>query len=142
MPFRSSAHTICVSETLFQSGKVDRITRSEADAMLLRGQDGIVEPEEVVPFAEQSADLAVSLFAFHEINDLPGYLAQIRRVLKPDGLLLAAFSGCRYARRIARMSDCGGNGTIGWRRSANLSVHGCTRRRCLASKSRLCAACH
>src|SRR4051812_39134433 len=41
----------------------------------------------------QSLDLAVSALALHFVNDLPGVLAQIRRALKPDGLLLAAMLG-------------------------------------------------
>ena len=41
----------------------------------------------------QSLDLAVSVLAFQFVNDLPGVLAQIRRALKPDGLLLAAMIG-------------------------------------------------
>jgi SAM-dependent methyltransferase len=40
-----------------------------------------------------SLDLAVSVLAFQFVNDLPGVLAQIRRALKPDGLLLAAMIG-------------------------------------------------
>jgi SAM-dependent methyltransferase len=41
----------------------------------------------------ESLDLAVSALAFHFVNDLPGVLAQIRRALRPDGLLLAAMMG-------------------------------------------------
>jgi len=41
----------------------------------------------------QSLDLVVSALAFQFVNDLPGVLAQIRRALKPDGLLLAAMVG-------------------------------------------------
>jgi SAM-dependent methyltransferase len=41
----------------------------------------------------QSLDLAVSALALQFVNDLPGVLAQIRRALKPDGLLLAAMVG-------------------------------------------------
>ncbi len=41
----------------------------------------------------QSLDLAVSALAFQFVNDLPGVLAQIRRALRPDGLLLAAMIG-------------------------------------------------
>ena len=43
--------------------------------------------------APGSLDLAVSALAFQFVNDLPGVLAQIRRALKPDGLLLAAMIG-------------------------------------------------
>jgi SAM-dependent methyltransferase len=38
-------------------------------------------------------DLAVSLFSLQWINDLPGALVQIRRLLKPDGLFLGALLG-------------------------------------------------
>lgn len=43
--------------------------------------------------APASLDLAVSALALQFANDLPGVLAQIRRALKPDGLLLAAMLG-------------------------------------------------
>lgn len=38
-------------------------------------------------------DLAVSLLSMQWLNDLPGVLAQIKRLLKPDGVLLAAMMG-------------------------------------------------
>ena len=40
-----------------------------------------------------SLDLALSALAFQFVNDLPGVLAQIRRALRPDGLLMAAMIG-------------------------------------------------
>ena len=40
-----------------------------------------------------SLDLVVSALALQFVNDLPGTLIQIRRALKPDGLLLAALIG-------------------------------------------------
>jgi SAM-dependent methyltransferase len=48
---------------------------------------------EVLPLPPESLDLAVSALAFQFVNDLPGVLAQIRRALRPDGLLLAAMIG-------------------------------------------------
>jgi SAM-dependent methyltransferase len=48
---------------------------------------------EHLPFAEQSFDLIVAPLALHWINDLPGALIQMRRALKPDGLLLASMFG-------------------------------------------------
>jgi SAM-dependent methyltransferase len=50
-------------------------------------------PQEVLPFQQEALDLVVSALAFQFVNDLPGVLAQIRRALKPDGLLLAAMIG-------------------------------------------------
>jgi SAM-dependent methyltransferase len=49
--------------------------------------------QETLPLAPESLELAVSALAFQFVNDLPGVLAQIRRALKPDGLLLAAMIG-------------------------------------------------
>jgi SAM-dependent methyltransferase len=51
------------------------------------------DDSEILPIEPQSLDLAVSALAFQFVNDLPGTLAQIRRALKPDGLLLAAMIG-------------------------------------------------
>lgn len=48
---------------------------------------------EALPFREAAFDLAVSALALQFVNDLPGALVQIRRVLKPDGLFLAALIG-------------------------------------------------
>jgi SAM-dependent methyltransferase len=48
---------------------------------------------EPLPLAPASIDLAVSALALQFVNDLPGVLAQIRRALRPDGLLLAAMIG-------------------------------------------------
>ncbi|RYX87340.1 MAG: SAM-dependent methyltransferase [Bradyrhizobiaceae bacterium] len=43
--------------------------------------------------APASLDLAVSALGLQLVNDLPGVLAQLRRALRPDGLLLAALLG-------------------------------------------------
>lgn len=48
---------------------------------------------EELPFAPGSLDLVISALALQFVNDLPGVLAQVRRALKPDGLLLAAMIG-------------------------------------------------
>ena len=54
---------------------------------------GLASDSETLPLRPASLDLAVSALAFQFVNDLPGVLAQIRRALKPDGLLLAAMIG-------------------------------------------------
>jgi SAM-dependent methyltransferase len=54
---------------------------------------GLDSDSEVLPLEPESLDLAVSALAFQFVNDLPGVLAQIRRALRPDGLLLAALPG-------------------------------------------------
>ena len=75
------------------SGKVDRLVRLEADSSFSGAADVLVAPPETVPLAPGSLDLAVSLLALHEVNDVPGLLIQIRRALRPDGLFLAALPG-------------------------------------------------
>ena len=53
----------------------------------------VVADEEALPFRDASLDLVVSALALQFVNDLPGTLIQVRRALKPDGLLLAALTG-------------------------------------------------
>jgi SAM-dependent methyltransferase len=53
----------------------------------------LVADEEALPFGESRFDLVASALSLHWVNDLPGALLQIRRSLKPDGLLLAALLG-------------------------------------------------
>ena len=65
------------------AGRVDRLTP-------IALPDFESEP---LALAAGSLDLAVSALALQFVNDLPGVLAQVRRALKPDGLLLAAMIG-------------------------------------------------
>jgi SAM-dependent methyltransferase len=53
----------------------------------------LVAEAEALPFAPHSFDLVLSNLLLHGTNDLPGALLQLRRVLRPDGLLLAALWG-------------------------------------------------
>lgn len=53
----------------------------------------VVADEESLPFAPRSFDLVLSAMSLHWVNDLPGTLIQIGRILKPDGLLLAGMLG-------------------------------------------------
>ncbi|MEZ2333885.1 methyltransferase domain-containing protein [Mesorhizobium sp. RCC_202] len=85
--------TPAAAEVLAASGKVTEIVRVEADGTFLAGAAGIVTPPETVPFEAESLDLVVSLLSLQAMNDIPGVLAQIRRVLKPDGLFLGALAG-------------------------------------------------
>ncbi len=50
----------------------------------------VVADEEYVPFGPNSFDLIVASLSLHWVNDLPGALIQLRRALRPDGLLLAS----------------------------------------------------
>lgn len=81
------------AEVLALSGKTDTIIEVTADVALAGSTNTLVAAAETIPLPLRSLDLAVSLYALHEANDIPGVLIQIRRALKPDGLLLAALPG-------------------------------------------------
>ncbi len=53
----------------------------------------VLAEAEALPFAAAAFDLVASPLALHWTNDLPGALLQLRRCLKPDGLLLASVLG-------------------------------------------------
>ena len=72
-----------------------RIVRCDAGFGFARRASGpaVQADEDRLPFADASFDLVVSLGVLDSVNDLPGALALIRRVLRPDGLFLGAFTG-------------------------------------------------
>lgn len=72
-----------------------RLIETDASPNMLAQCSGetVLADEELLPFAAASFDLVVSALSLQWVNDLPGTLAQIRRVLRPDGLLLAALCG-------------------------------------------------
>jgi NADH dehydrogenase [ubiquinone] 1 alpha subcomplex assembly factor 5 len=74
---------------------VDWLVRADLGLGFARCAHGpaVVADEERLPFAPQSFDLVVSAMNLHWVNDLPGTLVQVRRILKPDGLLLGAMLG-------------------------------------------------
>ncbi|WP_018429544.1 methyltransferase domain-containing protein [Hoeflea sp. 108] len=78
---------------LAASGKVADVQRVEADAAFLGGGPGVISDPETIALEPASIDLAVSLLALQEANDIPGQLIQIRRALKPDGLFLGVLAG-------------------------------------------------
>jgi len=59
----------------------------------LQGFPAVSADEERLPFAPGSFDLVVGCLSLHWTNDLPGVLAQLRTVLRPDGLLLVSLPG-------------------------------------------------
>lgn len=83
--------TDAVSRALATHPAVGRMLA--ARSLLQGGGVSIIADEEMLPVGGQTLDLVVSALALHNVNDLPGVLAQIRRVLRPDGLLLAAMIG-------------------------------------------------
>jgi SAM-dependent methyltransferase len=87
--------TDVVRRALMPSGKIDRfvVAAPVAQPSATPGEWQVVADAEALPFGDDSLDLVTSGLALHAVNDLPGTLVQIRRALKPDGLLLAALIG-------------------------------------------------
>jgi SAM-dependent methyltransferase len=91
--------TDAVRRTVVASGKVGSVIAADplvdtATRLRCAGSEFVVAAdEEALPFREAALDLVVSALVLQFVNDLPGTLVQIRRALKPDGLLLAALAG-------------------------------------------------
>ncbi|MGD9658342.1 MAG: methyltransferase domain-containing protein [Methylocystis sp.] len=70
------------------------IASGRARPLRASGHSGdVIIDEETPPFAPGSFDLIVSGMALQWVNDLPGALAQARRMLAPDGLFIACLIG-------------------------------------------------
>lgn len=55
--------------------------------------NGIHADEDALPLPENSVDLVLACGTLDTVNDLPGALVLIRRILRPDGLFLGACVG-------------------------------------------------
>jgi NADH dehydrogenase [ubiquinone] 1 alpha subcomplex assembly factor 5 len=91
-------HTGILAEILGQRGGIETLVQCDLSPGMAAVAAGNTHPtlvadEEWLPFRPASFDLVLSCLSLHWVNDLPGTLAQIRRVLKPDGLLLAVMVG-------------------------------------------------
>lgn len=87
------------------------IVNADAGFSFARMAGGIQCDEDRLPFADASFDLVVSIGTLDQVNDLPGALALIRRILRPDGLFLSAFAGA---------------GSLAWLKSAMLAADSAT----------------
>lgn len=55
--------------------------------------DLYLEEKEILPLEKNKFDAVISFFELHKINDLPGWLIQIKSALKEDGVLIACLAG-------------------------------------------------
>jgi NADH dehydrogenase [ubiquinone] 1 alpha subcomplex assembly factor 5 len=84
-----------IAAALGERRTVGCLVRADLGHRFARRTQGlaVVADEEYLPFAAGSFDLVLSAMDLHWVNDLPGTLIQIGRILKPDGLLLGAMLG-------------------------------------------------
>jgi len=70
-----------------------RVACVDPGFLAARAALGVQAEEDALPFADDSFDLILACGTLDSVNDLPGALILMRRILRPDGLLLAAFTG-------------------------------------------------
>ena len=89
------AHCGVLSRALSRRPEIETVVATDPSPAFLVGADGmrVVADPELIPFGKGSFDLAVSALALHWVGDLPGTLIQLRGVLKPGGMFLAAMLG-------------------------------------------------
>jgi SAM-dependent methyltransferase len=88
-------HTGQLGAALGTSSPIEHLVQTDLALGMARRTTGLrlVADEELLPFGPERFDLALSCLSLHWVNDLPGTLAQVASILKPDGLLLAALLG-------------------------------------------------
>lgn len=110
-------HTGQLAEVLRGRGGITTLVQCDLSEAMLRVASGLklVADEEYLPFAPHSFDLVMSVLSLHWVNDLPGTLAQIKKILKPDGIFLASFLGgvtLKELRRAVLEAGSGPNGGV------------------------------
>lgn len=83
-------HSSKTLNRLKESGKIEDLVIASA---IPDSFTTVITDDESLPFPAHSFDLVLCPFTLHRINDVPGFLAQIKMALKPDGLFLGGFPG-------------------------------------------------
>lgn len=84
------------------------VASADAGSLFAERTGGLECDEDRLPFPPGAFDLVASAGTLDSVNDLPGALVQIRHLLRPDGLFLAAFPGAGslpLLRRVMRAAD-------------------------------------
>jgi malonyl-CoA O-methyltransferase len=102
----------------FRKADVTGLDWSVSMLQQLQGRSGFMRPLKAVcadfgalPFADRSADLLYSNLALHWMRDLTALLAEIRRVLRPNGSLLFTCFGPESLRQLRSVWPMGGEST-------------------------------
>lgn len=87
-----------LSENLKQNNIIEKVYETDFSMQFLNNKNPknlINCDEEFLPFKNESFDLILSNLNLHWVNDLPGCLAQIKRILKKDGFFQATLFGSK-----------------------------------------------
>lgn len=79
-----------LAQRISDSGKADEVLTSD---IAPESGAAMILDSEALPFADGSLDAVLWVLGLEAVNDLPGTLLQIRRALKPDGVLIAGILG-------------------------------------------------
>jgi NADH dehydrogenase [ubiquinone] 1 alpha subcomplex assembly factor 5 len=101
-PFRKALDLGCgdsyLSRSLRERGL--EVVAADCGARFAAQGEGIQCDEDRLPFADASFDLVLSVGVLDSVNDLPGALTLVRRLLRPDGLFMAGFAGAGSLARL------------------------------------------
>ncbi|MTH99258.1 methyltransferase domain-containing protein [Roseibium sp. RKSG952] len=87
-------HNDDLARMIIESGKVAQLYRGHLFFANPHGrQCDFVFDDAFPPLGDETVSLIISPLTLQFVNDLPGTLIQLRRALKPDGLLLATLPG-------------------------------------------------
>ena len=75
------------------AGEYRRVIAVDPGARNAAAVGGVQAEEDMLPFEPESFELIVACGTLDSVGDLPGALLLMRRLLRPDGLLLASFVG-------------------------------------------------
>jgi NADH dehydrogenase [ubiquinone] 1 alpha subcomplex assembly factor 5 len=79
-------------EKILPQGATEVVHASLSKSEAIDG-DALAVEEDRLPYDPASFDLVISAGTLDSVNDLPGALIQIRRILRPDGLFLGHMFG-------------------------------------------------
>lgn len=88
------------------------VTVTDASPLVAAACGGIAADEDRLPLADASFDLIVAIGSLDGIDDLPGALLLLRRILRPDGLMLAALGAAGSLPRL-RSAMLAADATLG-----------------------------
>ncbi len=93
------ARTGYLSEMVKQNLAIKNLVETDISLNFLQNSKTnnfkVLANEEFLPFKDESFDLIVSNLALHWVNDLPGSLIQIKRILKKGGFFCANIFGSK-----------------------------------------------
>jgi ubiquinone/menaquinone biosynthesis C-methylase UbiE len=92
-----------ITLTDFSPGMLEEIRRNLRDSGLTV-RFAVVDAQDI-PYVSDSFDAVIANFMLYHVPDRPRALAEIARVLRPDGYLYAMTNGRTHMREVAELSD-------------------------------------